>query len=78
VDGNPLRDGFRGIGRAEDEGRDAIEIGEVGGMIEERTGKNFMGRISLPALKAKLAELRAIREDATLPDDERQAAVAAK
>ena len=45
-------------------------------MIEEGTGKDFMGRISLPALKAKLAELRATREDASLPEDERQAAAA--
>lgn len=74
VDGSPLLNGLRGIGQAEDEGRNAIAVGEVGGVIEERSGKEFLGRVTLPALKAKLAELRAASQDETLPQSERDEA----
>jgi hypothetical protein len=74
VDGNPLIDGFAGIGQAEDDGRPPVEVGEVGGVIQERTGRKFLGGISLPGLKAELSELRAASLDVTLPEAEREEA----
>ena len=38
VDGNPLLGGLGGIGQAEEAGRGAIRVGDVGGVIEERGG----------------------------------------
>lgn len=71
VDGSPLIDGFGGIGRAEDDERPAVEVGEVAGGLREGTGRKFVGHMSLPALKILLAELRAASQDLTLPVAER-------
>ena len=43
-------------------------------MIQEQSGKKFMGGISLPELREKLNELRAASEDDGLPEHERSEA----
>ena len=74
VDGRPLVEGAGAMGRAEDDGRPGDDASGLGGLMQEGTGRDFAGRISLPALKAKLMELRAAKEDPTLPGEERAAA----
>lgn len=74
VDGRPP---VEGAGAVEVEGDGAVGgdgAADVGGVVEEGAGKKLMGGITLPALKEKLAELRGIMADKTLPQEEREAA----
>jgi hypothetical protein len=66
VDGNPVPNGMIAVEPAGAQG-DA----QIGGVVVEGAGKRLGGRITLPALKAKLADLRAARADETLPESER-------
>ena len=72
VDGSPLLDGFGGIERGAEDDRPRAGVSEVGGVIEERTGRRFVGGDTLPALQHQLRELQGTLHDETLPADERE------
>ena len=64
VDGSPLADG---AGAVEGDGT-AVDLG---GVIEEASGRKLMGSITLPALRKELAGHRQAMNDETLPQAER-------
>jgi 7-cyano-7-deazaguanine synthase in queuosine biosynthesis len=72
VDGHPLLDGVGKIGNAEDFGHVPVAVGSVGGVIEQASGRKLAGKDTLPALRAKVAELKADSEDESLPASERE------
>jgi len=74
VDGVPLLDGWGGVGQAEESENVPVAVGSVGGVVEEASGRKLSGKDTLPALRAEVAELRAIIHDDTLPAEEREEA----
>jgi 7-cyano-7-deazaguanine synthase in queuosine biosynthesis len=74
VDGEPLLDGWGGIGQAEENGNVPVAVGSVGGVVQEASGRKLAGKDTLPALRAEYIELRATVDDETLPGEEREAA----
>ncbi|HMP83723.1 MAG TPA: 7-cyano-7-deazaguanine synthase [Verrucomicrobiota bacterium] len=74
VDGHPVLDGVGRIGQAEDFGHVPVALGSVGGVIEEASGRKLAGKNTLPALRAKVVELKAASEDELLPEEEREEA----
>ena len=74
VDGEPLRDGWGGIGQAEENGSVPVAVGSVGGVVQEASGRKLAGKDTLPALRAEYIELRATVDDETLSPEEREEA----
>jgi hypothetical protein len=74
VDGHPLLDGVGRIGQTEEYGHVPVAVGSVGDVIEEASGRKLAGKDTLPALRSKLAELKADIDNDLLPDEEREEA----
>ena len=74
VDGEPLLDGWGGIGQAEENGSVPVAVGSVGGVVQEASGRKLAGKDTLPALREEYMELRSIIDDENLPEDEREEA----
>jgi hypothetical protein len=72
VDGHPLLDGVGGIGQAEEYGHLPVAVRSVGDVIEEGSGRKLAGKDTLPALRSKVAELKADIANELLPKEERE------
>ena len=71
VDGDSMTHGGTAIDFGDGNG---IQHSEVAGAIVEIAGNKLKGKMSLPALKQKIAELRIDRDDETLTEAEREQA----